>query len=61
MAEKLEMSPQDKHKAKYGEQNQASYLIMAKENSATKKASRQLYEDREIREEKDKKLPFKNR
>jgi hypothetical protein len=37
MSDKLEMSPSDRRYAKYGEQNQADYLIMAKENSASKK------------------------
>lgn len=36
MQEQLESSPIDKHKAKYGEMGQANYLILAKEQSATK-------------------------
>lgn len=35
-AQKLESSPVDKHKAKYGETGQANYLILAKENSSSK-------------------------
>ena len=34
MAQKLEDSPIDKHKAIHGEENQASYLIKAKENNS---------------------------
>jgi hypothetical protein len=35
MAQQLENSPIDKHKAIYGEQNQANYLINAKEHFTT--------------------------
>ena len=34
MAAKLESSPTDKHKAQFGENNQADYLVMAKGQSA---------------------------
>ena len=46
-AMKLENSPTDKHKAKYGDKNQADYLILAKEKSAEKE---RRYSN-EIREE----------
>lgn len=36
--EQLESSPIDKHKAKYGEMGQANYLILAKEQSASKES-----------------------
>lgn len=58
MAEQLEMSPQDKHKAKFGEANQAQYLIMAKENI---RKQRQLFDDREISEEYKEKSAVKSR
>lgn len=58
MADQLEMSPHDKHKAKFGEANQAHYLIMAKENS---RKQRQLFDDREISEEHKEKSPAKQR
>jgi len=56
MADKLEMSPNDKYKAKYGELNQANYLVMAKGNSAKKQLARSLYEDKEISEEQRDKM-----
>jgi len=37
MAEKLENSPEDKHKAQYGDLNQASYLIKAKDQGRESK------------------------
>lgn len=63
MAERLEASPMDKHKAKFGELNQANYLLLAKENSA---ASKQLFDDKnlEIKEENREKVitsPFKHK
>jgi hypothetical protein len=33
MAQQLESSPIDKHKAQFGEKNQANYLMLAKEKS----------------------------
>ena len=56
MAQQLESSPIDKHKAQYGEQNQANYLILAKEKSSGldgDKAShhKKLFKDTEIKEE----------
>ena len=38
MAQQLEQSPVDRHKAKHGEEDQANYLLMAKEASADKKS-----------------------
>lgn len=56
MAQQLESSPIDKHKAQYGEQNQANYLILAKEKSSgaansTTHHQKKLFKDTEIREE----------
>lgn len=51
----LEMSPVDKHKAKYGDTGQGQYLILAKENS-TSKNKQQLFQD-EIKEDSQ----FKNK
>lgn len=48
-AQKLENSPVDKHKAKFGETDQANYLILAKEKSSDKHA-RELFSN-EIKEE----------
>jgi hypothetical protein len=55
MAQQLESSPIDRHKAQFGEKNQANYLILAKEKSfgaASDKLNHQkkLF-DTEIREE----------
>ena len=48
----LEMSPTDKRKAKYGDDNQAENLILAKEESAEKrKKNKQHYDNSEIKEE----------
>ena len=48
----LEMSPTDKRKAKYGDDNQAENLILAKEESAEKrKKYKQPYDNGEIKEE----------
>ena len=41
MTQKLNESPQDKHKAKYGETHQANYLINAKGSNSENK--RQLF------------------
>ena len=49
MAAKLESSPVDRHKAAYGEHEQANYLIMAKEASAEKKKRSDREQD-EIKE-----------
>ena len=38
MANQLELSPVDRHKAKFGEEDQANYLLMAKGDSAEKKS-----------------------
>ena len=38
MGNQLEQSPVDHHKAKFGEEDQANYLLMAKEASADKKS-----------------------
>lgn len=56
MAQQLESSPIDKHKAQYGENNQANYLILAKEKSMGAGADKQnhqkkLFKDTEIGEE----------
>ena len=56
MAHQLESSPIDKHKAKYGEQNQANYLILAKEkstssNPASSHQKKLFKENTEIKEE----------
>ena len=48
-AQKLENSPVDKHKAKFGETDQANYLLLAKEKSSDK-AARELFSN-EIKEE----------
>jgi len=37
----------DKHKALHGEQDQAAYLIMAKDQSAQKKQKRTLFDPKE--------------
>lgn len=51
MAAKLEASPVDRHKAAYGEHEQASYLLMAKEASADKKSPhKRALADDEIKE-----------
>lgn len=44
--QKLNESPQDKHKAKYGESQQASYLIGAKGRNSETKSKRALFNDR---------------
>jgi len=47
MTKALNESPQDKHKAMYGETNQANYLINGKgRNSETKACNRTLFNDR---------------
>lgn len=52
MAQQLESSPIDKHKAQYGEKNQANYLILAKEQSMTdKNHQKKLFKETEINEE----------
>lgn len=54
MAQQLESSPIDKHKAMYGEQNQANYLILAKEKSSGASAAshqKKLFKDTEIKED----------
>lgn len=43
---KLNESPQDKHKAMYGETNQANYLNNAKERNSETKSRRALFNDR---------------
>lgn len=50
---KLESSPNDKHKAEFGEQNQADYLIMAKGASTDHRSpkKRNPGEKEEIKEE----------
>jgi len=46
------MSPTDKRKAKYGDDNQAENLILAKEESAEKRRkTKQMYDHNEIKEE----------
>lgn len=47
----LEMSPTDKRKAKYGDDNQAENLILAKEESAEKRKKKGLFDNSEIKEE----------
>jgi len=48
----LEMSPTDKRKAKYGDDNQAENLILAKEESAEKRKKHKLnFDHNEIKEE----------
>jgi hypothetical protein len=47
MTQQLNESPQDKHKAIYGESHQACYLINAKgSNSESKKNGKVLFNDR---------------
>jgi hypothetical protein len=46
MTQKLNESPQDKHKAKYGETHQANYLIGAKGKNSETKCQRELFNDR---------------
>ena len=47
MTQQLNESPQDRHKAIYGETHQANYLINAKgTNSETKKHGKVLFNDR---------------
>lgn len=57
MAEELAASPIDKKKATYGEDNQADYLVLAKQQNSSPH-QRQLFsnEDREIKEEGNDKL-----
>jgi len=45
MTQKLNESPQDKHKAMYGETNQANYLNNAKQNNSETKSRRVLFND----------------
>lgn len=45
MTQKLNESPQDKHKAIYGETNQANYLNNAKQNNSETKSRRVLFND----------------
>ena len=54
MSEHLEMSPSDKHKAKFGDENQAHYLLLAKENSSPAKRTnkKDSTDEKEIKEEK---------
>ena len=47
----LEMSPTDKRKAKYGDDNQAENLILSKEESAEKRKKKGLFDNSEIKEE----------
>lgn len=46
MTQQLNESPQDKHKAKYGETHQANYLINAKGNNSENKKGKVLFNDR---------------
>lgn len=46
MTQKLNESPQDKHKAMYGETHQANYLIGAKGRNSETKCKRELFNDR---------------
>lgn len=46
MTEKFNESPQDKHKAKYGETHQANYLINAKGSNSKSKGGKVLFNDR---------------
>jgi len=46
MTLKLNESPQDKHKAMYGEHQQANYLIGAKGRNSETKSKRELFNDR---------------
>ena len=45
MTQKLNESPQDKHKAMYGETNQANYLNNAKQSNSETKSRRVLFND----------------
>ena len=45
MTQKLNESPQDKHKAMYGETNQANYLNNAKGANSESKSRRVLFND----------------
>ncbi len=47
MTQKFNESPQDKHKAMYGETNQANYLINAKDRNSDVKSKRKLFNDRD--------------
>lgn len=47
----LEMSPTDKRKAKYGDDNQAENLNIAKVESAEKRQKKRLFANDEIKEE----------
>ena len=49
MTEKLQSSPDDKHKALHGEKDQADYLVMAKGSGSPQKRTRG--EKEEIKEE----------
>jgi len=46
MTQQLNESPQDKHKAKYGETHQANYLINAKGSNSESKQRKVLFNDR---------------
>ena len=46
MSAKLEASPVDKHKAQFGDRDQANYLILAKQKSAQKNHSTNLFDDK---------------
>ena len=46
MTQKLNESPQDKHKAMYGETHQANYLNEAKGRNSETKSRRKLFNDR---------------
>lgn len=46
MTQKLNESPQDKHKALYGETHQANYLINAKGSNSANKSTKALFNDR---------------
>lgn len=50
MAEKLEASPEDKYKAQFGESNQASYLIDAKQINKNSETQKKNYKE-EIEDE----------
>ena len=61
MTQKLNESPQDKHKAMYGETNQANYLINAKDRNSETKSKRALFgNDRTNREPEAPVSPFKD-
>jgi cell division cycle 14 len=47
MTQKFNESPQDKHKAMYGETNQANYLINAKDRNSDVKSKRKLFNERD--------------